>query len=221
MPKQYLNLTEPLHAYVLQHSLREPEAARRLREKTDAMKMSAMASPPEQSQFVALMAQLIGARRCLEVGVFTGYTSLWLASSLPEDGQLICCDIDPQWPAVGAPFWQEAGVEKRIELRIGPALQTLATLEQTGFRNLFDLAFIDADKENYSQYYEHCLRLVRPGGLVLIDNVLWGGSVINPQNQSRDATAVRKLNEDMLYDERVAISMLPIGDGLTLAMRKH
>ena len=220
LPKNYLSLTNPLHEYIIKHSLREPDIARRLREKTDAMRMSAMASPPEQSQLVALVAQMIGARRCLEIGTFTGYTTLWLAHAIPPDGSIVCCDIDSKWPGVGRPFWEEAGVADRIDLRIGPALRTLEELERTGYANLFDLVFIDADKENYPAYYEHGLRLVRPGGVVLVDNVLWGGSVINPENQGRDAQAVRELNERIFYDSAVAISMLPIGDGLTLVLRR-
>lgn len=220
MPKSHLNMTDELYDYVVRHSLREPEPARRLREKTEALRMSAMASPPEQSQFLALVAQLMGARRCLEIGVFTGYTTLWLASSIPPDGTVVCCDIDERWPAIGAPYWQEAGVADRIDLRIGPALDTLDELERSGYANLFDLVFIDADKEGYSAYYERSLRLVRPGGVVMLDNVLWGGSVVRLDNQGLDVRAVREINERVMYDDAVAISMLAIGDGLTLAMRR-
>lgn len=220
MPKNYLALTEELHQYLLGHSLREPELARRLRQETDALRMSAMASPPEQSQFVSLMAQLIDARRCLEIGTFTGYTTLWLALAIPPEGLIVACDVEERWTRVGAKYWEEAGVREKIDLRIAPALETLQALEQTGHENLFDLVFIDADKENYTAYYEHSLRLVRPGGLVMIDNVFWGGSVINPSNQGRDTRAVRELNERIFHDDDVAVSMLPIGDGLTLAMRK-
>ncbi|MCY1042401.1 class I SAM-dependent methyltransferase [Corallococcus sp. bb12-1] len=220
MPKNYLSLTDPLHDYILRNSLREPDVMRRLREKTDAMRMSAMASPPEQAQFVALIAQLIGARHCLEVGVFTGYTSLWLAHAIAPDGRIVCCDVDEKWPRVGMPFWEEAGIADRIDLRIAPALETLAELERSGYADSFDLIFIDADKDNYPAYYDLCLRLVRPGGVMMVDNVLWGGSVINPENQSRDARAVRELNERVFHDDAVAISLLPIGDGLTLIQRK-
>lgn len=221
MPKNYLPMTDDLYAYLVANSLREPAVARALRTETDRMRMSAMASPPEQSQFVALVAQLMGARRCLEIGAFTGYTTLWLALATPPDSKIVCCDITEEWLSIGRPYWAQAKVDHKIDLRIAPALQTLETLANTGYQNLFDLVFIDADKESYPAYYEKSLQLVRPGGIVIVDNVLWGGSVINAANQSRDARAVRQLNEQIMHDDRVAVSMLPFGDGLTLAVRRR
>lgn len=221
MPKNQLAMTEELYGYVVGHSLRESEAARRLREETEALKMSAMASPPEQSQFLGLLARLMGAKRCIEVGAFTGYTTLWLAESLPQDGVVVCCDVTSEWLAIGARHWEAAGVTDRIDVRIGPAIRTLQALLDDGMANLFDLVFVDADKESYGAYYELGLRLVRPGGVVAIDNVLWGGSVVNPANQGRDAVAVRAVNAQVFKDDRVHMCMLPVGDGLTLAMRRQ
>lgn len=219
MPKNFLPMTDELYAYCVRHQLREPAAARALREETERLRMSAMASPPEQSQLVALLAQLIGARRCIEVGAFTGYTTLWLALATAPDARIVCCDVTEKWLSVGRPFWERAQVVDKIDVRIAPAAETLDALLKHGGSNLYDLIFIDADKESYPGYYEQAVQLVRPGGLVLVDNVLWGGSVVNPQNQSADARAVRELNERILRDQRVSISMLHTGDGLTIAMR--
>jgi predicted O-methyltransferase YrrM len=221
MPKQHLNMTEELYRYLAGHSLRESEAAQRLREETEALKMSAMASAPEQSQFLGLLAQLMRAKRCIEVGAFTGYTTLWLAESVPVDGVVVCCDVTSEWLAIGERYWKAAGIADRIDVRIGPGIETLQTLLDDGMANLFDMVFVDADKESYCAYYELGLRLVRPGGVVAIDNVLWGGSVVNRANQGRDAVAVREVNDRVFGDERVQMCMLPIGDGLTLAMRRQ
>ena len=166
---------------------------------------------PEQGQFMQLLLRLTGARRTIEIGVFTGYSALITALALPEDGQVIACDISDEWTSLGRPYWQEAGVAHKIDLRLAPALETLNTL--TG---PFDFAFIDADKVNYDAYYERCLQLVRPGGLILIDNTLWHGDVINPAKQDADTLAIRALNKKLQADPRIDLSLLPLGDGLTV-----
>ena len=193
---------------------------RRLREKTMQHELARMQIAPEQGQFMALLAEIIGARRILEIGTFTGYSALWLASALPLDGNLICCDVNAEWTEIGLPFWDEAGVADRIDLRIAPAMDTLDDLLDGGERGGFDLAFIDADKENYLAYYERCLQLLRRGGLVLFDNTLWAGAVADPAQQDAETRAIRELNEHLHSDSRVGLSLVPIGDGLTLARKR-
>ncbi|MEC9330036.1 MAG: class I SAM-dependent methyltransferase, partial [Pseudomonadota bacterium] len=202
-------------------SLRESDACRQLREETASMKMGMMQVSPEQGQFMAFLVQLTGARRALEVGTFTGYSALCVAQALPSDGQLVCCDVSEEWTSVGQKYWQEGGVSDRIDLKIGPAVDTLQALREGGEEGTYDFAFIDADKENYLNYYESVLSLLRPGGLLLIDNVLWGGSVVDPEKNDDDTNAIRSLNRHLLKDDRVVLSMLPVGDGLTLAMKKR
>lgn len=220
MGKRVLNFTEDLYDYLLDNSLREPPVLRELREETNRMMMSAMQSPPEQCQFVALMLQMFGAERVLEVGIFVGYSTLWMADALPEDGRIVACDIDEKWTSVGRRYWKKAGLEHKIDLHLAPAMDTLDRLIDEGQADSFDFAFVDADKENYWSYYERALVLVRKGGVIAIDNVLWGGSVINPDNQSADAIAIRKFNARIHKDPRVNMVMLNIGDGLTLAIVK-
>jgi predicted O-methyltransferase YrrM len=159
--------------------------------------------------------KLMGARRCLEIGTYTGYSALAVALALPKDGSIVCCDVSEEWTAVGKPFWKKAGVEKKIDLRIGPALETLKKL-----KGPFDFVFIDADKPNYLNYYERCLELLRPGGLIAIDNVLWSGEVANARAKDKLTVALRELNERVHKDERVELAMLSIGDGVTLALKK-
>ncbi|QQZ64659.1 class I SAM-dependent methyltransferase (plasmid) [Paenibacillus sonchi] len=219
MGKRALNLTDELYEYLLQVSLREPEPARKLREETNRMLLSAMQSPPEESQFIALLVKLIGAKRILEIGTFTGYTTLLMAMAIPSDGRIIACDIDDKWTKMGYRYWEEEGVAHKIELRLAPALDTLDDLLSRDYANFFDFIFIDADKENYTGYYERAIRLVRPGGLIGVDNVLWGGSVINEWNQGPDVREIRSINKQIHLDDRVTVSMLPVGDGLTLAIR--
>jgi caffeoyl-CoA O-methyltransferase len=218
--KQTLALTDDLHRYLVEVSVREPPILGRLRQETASQRWAQMQVAPEQGQFMALLAQLIGARRYLEIGVFTGYSSLAVALAMPDDGRLVACDISEEWTEIAQRYWQEAGVRDRIDLRLAPALDTLQSLRESGQGGAFDFAFVDADKENYPAYYEAVLDLLRPGGLLAVDNVLWGGSVIDPGDSSLDTEAIRRFNRDLLADERVEISMVPIGDGLTLARKR-
>jgi len=211
---------DDLRRYLLSVSLREPPVLRRLREETDGTERAGWEVSPEQGQFLALLAQSLGARQIIEMGVFAGYSALWLALALPEDGRLIACEISEQYTSIARRYWKEAGVEHKIELRIGPALDTLRGLLSEGQGGRFDLAFIDADKTNNDNYYECALELLRPGGLIAIDNVLWSGRVLDPQSAEPDTLAVRAFNQKLFSDTRVAISMVPIGDGLTLALKR-
>jgi predicted O-methyltransferase YrrM len=220
MSNRTLPLDDRLYSYLLEHSLRENPVQRRLRERTLTLEMGRMQIAPEQGQFMALLAELIGARRAIEIGTFTGYSALCVAQVLPADGRLICCDISDEWTAIGRPFWKEAGVAGRIDLRIAPALETLDSLAREIEMASFDLAFVDADKENYLSYYERCLPLLRPGGLLLFDNTLWDGAVADSEDQSADTVALREFNESLHRDERISLSLVPIGDGLTLARKR-
>ena len=212
-------LTDPLHDYIAAHSRREPDVLARLRRATAGMSQGSWQVSPEQGQFMALLAGIAGVRRYLEVGTFTGYGTLWMALALPPDGEIVSCEIEESFTANGRRAWAEAGVADKIDLRIAPALETLDKLLADGAADSFDMAFIDADKPPYPDYYERCLRLVRVGGLVLIDNVLWGGAVIDDSDQRGSSRAIRAINALVRDDDRVAISMLPFGDGLTIARR--
>ncbi len=221
MSIQSLNLTPELYHYFQQNSLREPPVLSALRAETARLLKNAnMQIAPEQGQFMALLVTLMQAKKALEVGTFTGYSALAVALALPEDGQLIACDISEEWTAIGKPFWQQANVAHKIDLRLAPARETLQQLVDTGEVNTFDFAFIDADKAGYSDYYELALQLVRPGGLIAIDNVLWGGDVANPAINNNQTKCIRAFNEKLHHDERVMLSMVPIGDGLTLALKR-
>ena len=206
--------------YVDANWLREPPLRRRLREETATLPRAGMQISAHQGQQITLLARAIGARRAVEVGTFTGYSSLCIAEALPADGKLWCCDVSPEWTKVARRYWKEAGVESRIELTIGPALGTLDWLLAQGLTGQLDLAFIDANKDDYDAYYERCLKLVRPGGLVLIDNVLWGGSVANPAEVDRDTQALRALNAKLVADQRVDLALLAVGDGMTCALKR-
>jgi len=175
---------------------------------------------PEQGQFMALLAKLIGAQRCIEVGVFTGYSSLAVALALPENGRILACDVSEEWTGIARRFWREAGVEHKIELKLQAAARTLEERIAAGEAGLHDFAFIDADKEGYATYYELCLKLLRPGGLIAVDNTLWSGKVADPHTQDKNAQVMRKFNETLHRDERIDLSLLPIGDGLTLARKR-
>jgi caffeoyl-CoA O-methyltransferase len=206
--------------YIRQVSLREPDVLRRLREATASHPQVGMQIAPEQGQFMALLIHLIGAKRTLEVGTFTGYSSTVVALALPDDGKLIACDVNAEWTSLARSFWREAGVEHKIDLQLGPGIQTLDRLLAEGQAGAFDFAFIDADKENYDGYYERALELVRPGGLIAIDNVIWHGRVIDPAYNDADTLAIRALNQKLHDDDRVWLSLVPIGDGVTLARKK-
>jgi predicted O-methyltransferase YrrM len=220
MSNRTLAVDDRLYQYLLDHSVRETPVMRELRELTLQHELARMQIAPEQGQFMTLLVELLGARRMIEIGTFTGYSALCMAQALPPDGQLICCDVSETWTAVGFPFWERAGVRDRIDLRIAPALETLDDLIQAGETDRFDIAFVDADKTNYLNYYERCLKLLRPGGLVMFDNTLWGGSVADPTDQDQDTVALRELNDWLHQDRRVSISLVPIGDGLTLARKR-
>ena len=220
MSNRTLNLSDPLYEYMLSVSLREPQVLRRLREETARDEMARMQVAPEQGQFMALLVELTGARQALEIGVFTGYSALCIAQSLPEEGRLVACDISETWTRTARRYWREAGVEHKIDLRVAPAADTLEALVEQGNASRFDFAFIDADKANYDLYYERCLQLIRPGGLIAIDNVLWGGAVIDTSDQDADTVAIRALNTKLHGDDRVAISLVPIADGLTLLRKR-
>ncbi len=221
MSYRSLELDRGLWDYILSVSSREPAILKQLREETAATQpMARMQIGPDQGQLMALLVRLIGARRCLEVGTFTGYSALAVALALPAEGRLITCDVDETTTAIAQRYWQQAGVGARIELRLGPALGTLDGLLAATGESSFDFAFIDADKTNYDAYYERALRLLRPGGLVAIDNVLWNGAVADPRKNDADTAALRALNRKLHRDERIDLSLLPIGDGLTLARKR-
>jgi predicted O-methyltransferase YrrM len=219
MSRRTLQLDDTLHDYLMAHSLREHPAQAALRAATAAHPHAGMQISPDQGQFMALLVKLIGARRTIEIGVFTGYSALTVALALPEDGQVLACDISDEYTRVGRPFWLQAGVAHRIDLRLAPALQTLDAQLAEGAAGRFDFAFIDADKTGYDAYYERCLQLLRTGGLIAIDNTLWSGSVARPAKDA-DTTALQKLNAKIHADTRVDLSLLPIGDGLTLARKR-
>jgi predicted O-methyltransferase YrrM len=214
MASRFSLLPEKVARYIQEHS-REPEILRELRAATASVPHSGMQIGADQGQFLAMLVKLMGAKRCLEIGTYTGYSALAVALALPKDGSIVCCDVSEEWTAVGKPFWKKAGVEKKIDLRIAPALETLKKL-----KGPFDFVFIDADKPNYVNYYERCLELVRRGGLIAVDNVLWSGDVANEKTRDELALALRKFNDHVHRDERVELAMLSIGDGVTLARRK-
>jgi predicted O-methyltransferase YrrM len=218
--KKTIGIEQPLYDYLLSVSLREPEVLKQLREETAKLPLGVMQIAPEQGQFMALLVQLIGARKTLEVGVFTGYSSLSVALALPADGKLVACDVSDEYTSIARRYWEKAGVANKIDLRIAPAIETLDELLAAGEAETFDFAFIDADKSNYDNYYERALKLVRPGGLIAIDNVLWSGAVADREVQDNRTNKIRDLNQKLHRDERVNISLVPIADGLTLALKK-
>jgi caffeoyl-CoA O-methyltransferase len=215
-----LNMNDALWDYLRSVTVREPDVLRRLREETASNPKANMQISPDQGQFMALLMHLTGAKRTIEVGVFTGYSSLAVALALPADGHIIACDVSEEWTAVARRYWREAGVEHKIDLRLRPALETLDGLIASGEAGRFDFAFIDADKSNYQNYFERAMVLVRPGGLIAVDNVLWSGRVLDSMEKDPDTSAIRAFNEKLHTDDRVWLSMLPIRDGLTLACRK-
>ena len=219
MPKQTIGLDRELYEYLLDVSVQEAEILQKLRSETAKYPGAIMQIAPEQGQFMALLVQLIGAKKTLEIGVFTGYSSLVTALALPPEGKIVACDIDTESTSIARRYWQEAGVIDKIDLRIAPALETLDKLIAKGQTDTFDFAFIDADKRNYENYYEKCLKLIRPGGLIAVDNVLWFGRVVDPENEDKRTVAIRAFNQKLAQDKRVKISLVPIADGLTLALK--
>ncbi len=219
MSNRTLNLDDELYRYLLDHSLREHPQQTALREATRLHPRAQMQISPEQGQLMALLVRLINARRTIEIGVFTGYSALSVALALPQDGRVLACDISEEYTSIGRPFWERAGVTHKIELCLGPALETLDARLVAGETGNYDFAFIDADKCGYDEYYERCLQLLRAGGLIAIDNVLWSGDVARPA-KDQDTAALQALNDKLHKDERIDLSLLPIGDGLTLARKR-
>ncbi len=220
MSNRTVSLDDRLYDYLLAVSVREPRVLAELREETAKLPNAGMQISPEQGQFMRLLVELLGARRTLEIGVFTGYSALCVAQALPPDGELVACDVSEEYTNVARRYWQRAGLEQRIQLELGPALATLDRRIAAGEAGSYDFAFIDADKESYQAYYERCLQLLRQGGLIAIDNVLWGGSVADPENQKSSTLAIRALNSKLADDPRVSVSLIPIGDGLFLARKR-
>ncbi len=219
MSNRTLCVTENIYDYLLSVSLREPLLAKRLREETAIDDNANMQIAPEQGQFMALLIHILGASKALEIGVYTGYSSLWTAMALPDDGKLIACDINHDWTAIARRYWEEAGIAHKIDLRLAPASDTLSGLMESGEGGSFDFIFIDADKRHYSLYYEQCLKLARPGGIIAVDNVLWGGAAADLDIEDEETLAIRAFNNKIHHDSRVEISLVPIADGLTLARK--
>ena len=219
MSRNYTPITDAMAQYIREVTLREPEPLRRLREATENHPRASMQIAPEQGQFLHVLTKLIGARNVLEIGVFMGYSSSWIALALPPGGKIIACDVSEEYTAIAGNTWREAGVEDKIALRVAPALETLDGLIAAGQAGTFDLAFIDADKSNYSNYYERALELVRKGGLIAADNTLWDGRVIDPKVTDADTEAIRAFNSNLKTDARIALTLATIGDGVTLACK--
>ena len=219
MSDRTLNLDKRLYQYLVDHSVREHPVLCELRSATASMPHAGMQISPEQGQFMALLVRLLGGRRTIEVGVFTGYSSLSVALALPADGKIIACDVSEEWTAVARKFWEKALVSQKIDLRLAPALETLDRLLAEGGAGRYDFAFIDADKGNYLAYYERCLELMRRGGLIAVDNTLWSGRVAEPSVTEGDTQAIREFNDALHRDPRIDLSLLPVGDGLTLALK--
>lgn len=220
MPDHMRTVSEDLLRYLRQNSLRESDVQRRLREETDAHPEASFAAAPEQSQFLGFLVELIGARKVLEVGVFTGCSTLAMAMALPDDGTLIACDMIDDYIQIGAKYWAEAGVDGKIDVKLGPARETLDELIAEGLEQQFDLALIDANKKDYDAYYERALVLVRPGGLIALDNMFWYGAVLDESKQEKSTRAIRALNSKLHGDSRVSLVMLPIEDGMTLLRKR-
>jgi len=220
MSKRIIALDDALYEYMNSVSLREPGVLKRLREETAALPQHNMQISPDQGQFMGLLVELTGARKCLEIGTFTGYSALSVARRLPDGGTLVACDTSEDFTNRAKPFWREAGVAEKIDLRIGPAMETLDQLLADGEGASFDFTFIDADKVNYMGYFQRALDLARPGGLICVDNVLWNGAVADPSRNDEDTEAIRAFNAALTNDPRISLSMLPMGDGLTLARKR-
>jgi predicted O-methyltransferase YrrM len=215
-----MGLPPEMQDYLVRHGVREPEILRRLRDETAPIPQHDMQIAPEQGALLSLLVELLGAKRAIELGTFTGYSSLVTMLAMPPDGTMVCCDISDEWTSVARRYWAEAGVADRVELRLGPALETLDELLASGAEGTFDFAFIDASKREYPDYHERIVRLLRSGGLAAYDNVFWDGGVIDESMQDEDTLGVRRLNERLAADERVSISMIPVADGVTLARKR-
>ena len=219
MSRRSLTLDEPLYQYLIEHSIREHPAQAALRAAPASHPQAGMQISADQGQFMALLVKLLGARRTIEIGTFTGYSALAVALALPYDGRVLACDISDEYTRIGRPFWQQAGVAHKIDLRLAPAVETLDAQLAAGAAGQYDFAFIDADKTGYDAYVERCLHLLRPGGLIAIDNTLWSGAVARPAKDA-DTAALQQLNGKLHQDRRIDLSLLPIGDGLTLARKR-
>ena len=215
-----IGLPPLVHDYLVRHGVRETDLLKRLREETRAIPQHNMQISPEQGAFLALLVELTGAKRCLEIGTFTGYSSLVVALAMPPDGTIVCCDVSEEWTSIARRYWAEAGVAERVDLRLAPALETLDDLLANGAADTFDFAFIDARKTEYPDYHERVIQLLRPGGLAAYDNVLWSGRVVDDEDQTAETQGIRRLNDRLASDERVTVSMLPLGDGVTLARKR-
>jgi predicted O-methyltransferase YrrM len=218
--KSWPTITGDLTGYVDRNWLRESPLKRRLREETARLPQAGMQISAHQGQQMALLARAIGARQAVEVGTFTGYSALCVAEALPADGKLWCCDVSEEWTSIGRRYWKEAGLDHKVELTVGPALETLDAMLARGLGGRIDMAFIDANKNDYDAYYDRCLVLLRPGGLILIDNVLWGGSVVDRDDKTTDTKAIRALNAKLAQDERVDLTLFAVGDGMTAALKR-
>jgi predicted O-methyltransferase YrrM len=221
MSDKTLSMSDALYEYILAHSVREPAVLARLRKVTASLPDATMQISPEQGQLMALLVKLIGARRCIEIGTYTGYSSLVVALALPADGKIVACDINAKTAAIARQFWKEAGVEAKVQLHLQPALKTLAELLAADGAASFDFAFVDADKTGYPGYYEKLMELIRPGGLIAVDNTLWSGHVADASHNDADTAALRAFNDQVHRDERVDLSLVPIGDGLTLLRKRR
>jgi predicted O-methyltransferase YrrM len=215
-----LRLTPRLARYLYAHTVRESALERRLRAVTQRLPDAGMQIGAEQAALMRLLVRAIGARRAIEIGTYTGYSALAVARMLPRGGRLVCCDLSEEWTAIARRYWKKAGVERKISLKLGPALATLDAMLRRGEAGKYDFAFIDADKANYRKYFARCLKLLRRGGLIAIDNTLWYGQVVNPRAQDEDTRAIRAFNARLYRDRRVDIAMLAVGDGLTLALKR-
>lgn len=220
MGKRTIDLTDELYDYSLSVSLRDSDVLARLRDETNRLEYGVMQISADQGQFMGMLVKILDAKRIIEVGTFTGYSALVMAQSMAAEGQIVACDVNEEWTTIARRYWEEAGVSSKICLHLAPAIETLKTLVAAGESNQFDMAFIDADKQNYKSYYEACLTLMRPGGVILVDNVFWGGSVADKTVNDPDTVAIREFNAYLRDDQRVDISMLPLGDGVTLARKR-
>ena len=218
--KKHIRVNDTTLNYIREHSLREPDFLKSLREKTATLPQKSMQILPEQGQFISLLVKMMGAKNALEIGVFTGYSSICIARALKPGGKLVACDNSKEWTDIAQKYWKEAGVHEKVELKIGDACDTLDTLLADGHEGEFDFAFIDADKGNYENYFERCLQLIRHGGLIMIDNTLWSGKLIDDSIQDEETVALRRINKKLCNDERIDLSILPFADGITLAVKK-